>query len=448
MMPDSKTARPKILVLHALQEISRNTTFEFTGSFGRHAKGCEVHYLNLYGVVASREIASQNYDLLIVTYEVLAQRAWVYWPEIQQRVARISKSAKRTVFLPQDDYTFSSRLDDLAIACEVSAIWSPIAKNVELLYPRSAKKGIRFELALTGYVERERLKEYEGYSRNFDEREIDLGQRVSLLPSNFGKIAQRKAEIAIRLGDELQSRGFKVDVSTRPEDSFSGSSWLEFLGNTRFTVSRKGGAGIGDPLNKFSNRVAFLQLFSSIIGKELFARLSATRGVVLGDFSAVSPRLLEAAALGVCQILEEDDYLDGAIMPWIHYVPLKSDFSNVDEIANFMSSGGRIQEMIQNARHSLIESGNFTYESFVLNLLEKEIGAAKSTEPPTQIDLDSGSKFASGESVESYRESLAVIPAWKALFDRAWKASYLTKFREVTELESIPEVLFLDWVGI
>jgi hypothetical protein len=447
-MPDSKSARPRILVLHALQEISRNTTLEFTGSFARHARGCEVHYLNLYGVVASREMDSQNYDLLIVTYEVLAQRAWVYWPEIQQRVKRISQSAKRTIFLPQDDYTYSSRLDDLAIACEVSAIWSPIAKDVELLYPRSAKKEIRFEVALTGYVERGKLREYDSYSKNFDDREIDLGQRVSMLPANFGKIAQRKAEIANRLGKELQSRGFRVDVSTRPEDSFSGSSWLGFLGNTRFTISRKGGAGIGDPLNKFSNRVALLQLFSGILDKKLLARLSATRGVVLGDFSAVSPRLFEAAALGVCQILEEDDYLDGALMPWIHYVPLKSDFSNVDEIADFMRSGSRIQEMIKNAKHALIESGNFSYESFVLNLLEKEIGAVKTTEPPTLVDLDSGSKFASGESVESYRESLAVIPARKALFDRAWKASYLTKFREVTELEKIPEVLVLDWVGI
>lgn len=447
-MQDSRSARPKILVLHSLQEISRNTNFEFTGSFARHAKGCEVHYLNLYGVVASREMDSQDYDLLIVTYEVLAQRAWVYWPEIQQRVTRISHSAKATVFLPQDDYTFSSRLDDLAIACEVSAVWSPIAKDVELLYPRSAKQGIRFELALTGYVEREKLKEYEGYSKSFDAREIDLGQRVSMLPVNFGKIAQRKAEIATRLGEELLSRSFRVDVSTKPEDSFSGSSWLEFLGNTRFTVSRKGGAGIGDPLNKFSNRVAFLHLFSRILDSEMLERLSATNGVVVGDFSAVSPRLFEAAALGVCQILEEDNYLDGAIMPWIHYVPLKSDFSNVDEIADFMRSGDRIQEMVQNAKLALIDSGDFSYESFVLDLLTKEIGAADTAEPPILIDLDAGSKFASGESVESYRESLAVIPARKALFDRAWKAAYLTKFREVTELEKIPEVLVLDWVGI
>jgi hypothetical protein len=84
-MSDRTVLRPKVLVLHALQEISRNTTIEFTGSFARHAKGCEVHYLNVYGVVASRELDSEVYDLLIVTYEVLAQRAWVYWPEISKR---------------------------------------------------------------------------------------------------------------------------------------------------------------------------------------------------------------------------------------------------------------------------------------------------------------------------------------------------------------------------
>ena len=265
-MPNSPSRRKKVLVLHALRDSSRNTNVEFAESFGMHAKGREVHYLNLYGLVASREIECSYYDLLIVTYEVLIDRALVYWPEIAKRIIRISKSAAKTILLPQDDYTFSKRLDDLAIACRVSTIWSPIAKDVTLLYPQASQRGVSFMHALTGYVETKRSRTYELFSKSFGDREIDLGQRVRRLPSNFGKIAQRKAEIATKLSQELGARGFRIDVSTKLEDSFSGLEWLAFLGNTRFTVSRHGGAGIGDPLNKMANEVAFLQLFSKVLG--------------------------------------------------------------------------------------------------------------------------------------------------------------------------------------
>ena len=440
--------RPKILVLHALQEISRNTTIEFTGSFGRHAQGCDVHYLNVYGLVASRKIEASDYDLLVVTYEVLAQREWVYWPEIAKRIARVSKAAKTTILLPQDDYAFSSRLDELACSTNVSSVWSPISNNVELLYPMSSKRGVRFKLSLTGYLESAKLAEYSDYSKNFSDREIDLGQRVSKLPTNFGEIAQRKAEIATELGARLSRLGFRIDVSTKPADSFYGTRWLEFLGNTRFTVSRKGGAGLGDPLNKMANRVAFLKLFSFVLGEATISRLSKTKDVVEGDFSAISPRLFEAAALGVCQILEEDDYLDGALVPWVHYVPLKSDFSNIHEIAAFMRCDEKVEVMVTNARKALIDSGSYSYHSFVQEVLSEEIGQMRSSQPPRVLDLDAGSTFSSGEKIEEHKRSLAAAPASKLVLDSKWRSSYLAKLEEVTRLEAIPEVLLLDWKGI
>jgi hypothetical protein len=404
--------------------------------------------LNVYGLVASRKIEASDYDLLVVTYEVLAQREWVYWPEIAKRIARVSKAAKTTILLPQDDYAFSSRLDELACSTNVSSVWSPISNNVELLYPMSSKRGVRFKLSLTGYLESAKLAEYSDYSKNFSDREIDLGQRVSKLPTNFGEIAQRKAEIATELGARLSRLGFRIDVSTKPADSFYGTRWLEFLGNTRFTVSRKGGAGLGDPLNKMANRVAFLKLFSFVLGEATISRLSKTKDVVEGDFSAISPRLFEAAALGVCQILEEDDYLDGALVPWVHYVPLKSDFSNIHEIAAFMRCDEKVEVMVTNARKALIDSGSYSYHSFVQEVLSEEIGQMRSSQPPRVLDLDAGSTFSSGEKIEEHKRSLAAAPASKLVLDSKWRSSYLAKLEEVTRLEAIPEVLMLDWKGI
>jgi hypothetical protein len=176
--------------------------------------------------------------------------------------------------------------------------------------------------------------------------------------------------------------------------------------------------------------------------------LSKTKGVVAGDFSAISPRLFEAAALGVCQILEEDDYLEGALVPWVHYVPLKSDFSNIQEIAEFMRCGEEVEVMVNNAKKALIDSGTFSYHSFVQEVLSEELGHMRSSEPPKVVDLDAGSTFSSGEKIEDYKRSLAATPSSKIVLDSNWRSSYLAKLEEVTRLEAIPEVLMLDWIGI
>jgi hypothetical protein len=88
-----------------------------------------------------------------------------------------------------------------------------------------------------------------------------------------------------------------------------------------------------------------------------------------GDFSAISPRLFEAAALGVCQILEPDYYVDG-LEPWTHYLPLEADFSNIEEIFVTMDDDERCEEIVQASQELLLRSGQFTYGAFVGRILE------------------------------------------------------------------------------
>ncbi|MBT8506740.1 hypothetical protein B1F79_04690 [Coxiella-like endosymbiont of Rhipicephalus sanguineus] len=52
------------------------------------------------------------------------------------------------------------------------------------------------------------------------------------------------------------------------------------------------------------------------------------------DYNQISPRHFEAVATKTLQILYEGEY-SNILKPWVHYVPLKKDYSNFDEVCNF-----------------------------------------------------------------------------------------------------------------
>jgi hypothetical protein len=81
-------------------------------------------------------------------------------------------------------------------------------------------------------------------------------------------------------------------------------------------------------------------------------------------YRTVSPRHFEAAALRVCQILFEGAY-SGILRPLVHYIPLKKDFSNVDEVLRQFRDPDLRRSLTENAHRDLIASGEYSYAKFV-----------------------------------------------------------------------------------
>jgi hypothetical protein len=74
--------------------------------------------------------------------------------------------------------------------------------------------------------------------------------------------------------------------------------------------------------------------------------------------------LFESALAGTCQILQREDYL-GVLEPWRDYIPLESEYSNMDEVIRVMNDLDKCQEIVSNAKRSLIESKMFDYSQLV-----------------------------------------------------------------------------------
>lgn len=73
-----------------------------------------------------------------------------------------------------------------------------------------------------------------------------------------------------------------------------------------------------------------------------------------------------------CQVLVEGDY-DGVLVPGKHYIELKRDFSNVDEVLDLITKDELREEITQRAWEDVVVSGNFNYRNFVDSVINSSL---------------------------------------------------------------------------
>jgi hypothetical protein len=171
-----------------------------------------------------------------------------------------------------------------------------------------------------------------------------------------------------------QEKGFKTDIDTKASSMFTGDDWYRFLGNCRFTIGCNGGGSLidydGELRNKVQNyiferrKLGVIPTFS-----ELEAAVFPGQDLVY-NMTAYSPRIIEAALLNVCQILVEDDYY-GIFEPDEHYIPLASDFSNIETVFAKMRDIPRAQTIAAQARAAIMEAEHLRYETFARKVIDE-----------------------------------------------------------------------------
>jgi hypothetical protein len=368
-----------VKVLHALLRNSRRTTIEHAVCFARHSYGNKVEFANIFG--------PQDYgpyDILIVTYDLLALRNTPYWKPLKKIIVEQASLSEKTIFFPQDDYSSCAVLDDLFVSFPNCVVYSPIVNDLHVLYPKSKQQGIRFNEALTGYVDDNLELIADKYSRPFGTRSIDVGQRVRYLSPQFGKEAQTKGRIAVEFAELARTAGFSCDVSTDPTQVLLGERWHQFLGDIKFAVGGLGGASLADPHGRLADRIRRKTFRNPVLTMDELNREFRGRGGRQGDFGAISPRIFEAAALGVCQILFEANYV-GRLSPWKHYIPLRPDLGNAGEVLAFMRDTEECAAIAQRCKEALISTGDFTYDKFVRDFWKRETGVLG--EPSKQLSF-------------------------------------------------------------
>jgi hypothetical protein len=128
-------------------------------------------------------------------------------------------------------------------------------------------------------------------------------------------------------------------------------------------------------------------------------------------YRTISARHFEAAAMRSCQILFEGRY-SGALEPMTHYIPLRKDFSNFDEVVRLFRDPALRRELTENAHRDLIASGRFSYESYIARFDEDMIAAGLDPDP-SRPDLSQGDRAVNwGRRWRAARVQLRWIAPW------------------------------------
>ena len=78
----------------------------------------------------------------------------------------------------------------------------------------------------------------------------------------------------------------------------------------------------------------------------------------------VSPKMFEAIKLGTVLIMYEGEY-KGIFKPNIHYIELKKDHSNIEDVVEKIKDDDYLQNMSERAYKDIIKNGNYNYKDFI-----------------------------------------------------------------------------------
>lgn len=422
-----------VLILHNVEDLynARKSTLDYIFCFERYSPRNNYLYQRIT-LALTETIRATSWDVVILDSTALGICTFrpreLFLAEKEKWSFLRSIPAIKVAF-PQDDANHGGLLDEWFEEIAIDAMYSVRPEHKRLLYPKtSARAEVR--RTYSGFVDDHTLNEIRCFSKPFAERQVDLGQRVTFYPPRGGRLARVKGQAAEIMKKAGLERGLKVDISTRPEDTLLGTDWYRFLGNCKFVPGAEGGMGLWDPYGVLYDRIEEYLTKNPGAGFEEVEEACFPGLDGKYSFPGFSPRILETAMCGCCQILVEGEYL-GVLRPYKHYIPLRRDFSNLDEVFDLMRDEARVQSIIAAAYEALIESPEFRYSNFVRRFEEhmRRMLGQRGREPASIPDF-----------------AALRVEHWRELVELVTKREIAAGFAGPALAERVGDVLSSQWV--
>ena len=392
-------------------------------SFHRYsAQRC--FYLNMAARRIPGYILRRRFDVIVFHTTFLCGRWSVkLFDALRRRAARLKDLDARKVALPQDEFCDSVALCDFINEFGIDRVFS-VASPSEWpkIYETVDRSKIGFTQVLTGYLSRKTVTEIDALAERAGERTIDIGYRAWQAELWLGRHGLLKTLIAERAQLAAETAGLVTDISNRQEDTFLGRDWYRFLLSCKYTIGVEGGASILDrdgSIREATNAYTADHPDASFEQVEAACFAGLDGGL---NLRAVSPRHLEACVTRTCQVLVEGEY-NGVLEGGRHYIEVKRDFSNLDEVMAIVRDDRVRDGIVTAARADVVDSGRYSYASFVEQVLTETLDGAAEVDGPAR-----------GDGVAHARNRLAEALAWAGV-------AVYCKLRAVLRLLRIEEAV-------
>lgn len=308
-----------------------------------------------------------KFDAVIFHYSFVAMRfAPDYWSKWKPRMDWIADWDCLKIAIPQDEYDKSQVLDEWLDEWGVSIVFSCFeGNNVEIIYPIMSQKAT-FYYCFTGYIHQETGKELTKKIKPLAARDYDIIYRARNLPFQFGHHGQLKHKIADIVAEGAKKIGLNINISTKEQDTIYGKHWIDFMASGKATIGIESGISSLDRTGETNRAIAEIMAKNPQASFEEVSQ-QMPDGWDSYEFFAISPRHFEAVMTKTCQILVEGNY-SGVLKANHHYIPLKRDFSNLEEALLKLKDDDYVQSIIDQAYEDIYLSGNYTYERMAQTL--------------------------------------------------------------------------------
>ena len=319
-----------------------------------------------------RNLDLDRFDVIIIHYTLTICRD-SYLDQDAKR--RLRDTASLKVIFIQDEYRHVDGTVEAMRDLRVEVLFTCVPeRNIEKVYPKERLPGVLKVNVLTGYVS-PNLAEV-GNPPPLQGRPLDVGYRSRRVPAWLGELGREKWRIGERFLTDANSYGLRCDISIKEEDRIYGAKWGQFLTSCRAVLGVESGASVFDFTGEIQRRV---EEEERLRPEATFEELRDEHFVDLEGrihLNQISPRCFEAAARGTLMILYEGEY-SGRLKPWQHYVPLKKDHSNMEEVVTLLRDDERAQVIVDRAWIEVARASENSYTAFsslVDQILEDEVG--------------------------------------------------------------------------
>lgn len=232
---------------------------------------------------------------------------------------------------------------------------------VEQVYPHSRFPGVRFVNNFTGYVAED--AKYLAPQTPLAERPVVVGYRGRTLPYWYGALGREKVEIAEKMKAACAERGVACDIEWTDDKRIYGADWPRFIASCRAMLATESGANVFDFDGSIrANIERMTRSNSNFTYDEARKYFDDVDGRI--KMNQISPRIFETIAMRTALVLYEGSY-SGVVRPDVHYISLKKDFSNIDEVLAKLNDLGSLEAMTRRAYDDVILSGKYSYRAFI-----------------------------------------------------------------------------------
>lgn len=369
-----------VLVVYCHQHSSRmrKTVEDHIYCFSQN-KDLRVFYLNAASPVP-KYLLRCRFDLVIFQSSFVSYLRWAKQSyeelELIRRVNILKGINAIKVVLPQDDFIRSDDFCKFVNDFDIQVIFSVAPENEwTKIYGNIDLKKVKIFPVLTGYLNDRISKIVKKLSRESIKKDLDIGYRACRLDYWLGRFGQLKSKIGEVFAEATPKYGLSCDISTETSEVFLGLDWYRFMMRCKYMIGVEGGSSILDHDGSLQLAVTkYVQDHPSATFEETEQACFPGRDGSL-QLVALSPRHLEACATKTCQILVEGDYT-GILKPWVHYIPIKRDFSNVSEILQLVKQDHLRQKIVEQAYRDIVLSQRYSYKKFVHTVISNSLMAA------------------------------------------------------------------------